>query len=77
MRGDLDESEQVQLGCVRRLREANPMIGTRVRLGVVRTGVYEMQVRALCQAAANLFARSKRLHVEIMIPLVVEADELA
>jgi phosphoenolpyruvate-protein kinase (PTS system EI component) len=76
-RGELDESEQVQLGCVRRLREANPMIGTRgVRLGVVRTGVYEMQVRALCQAAANLFARGKRPHVEIMIPLVVEAEEL-
>ena len=36
------------------------MIGTRgVRLGVVRTGVYEMQVRALCQAAANLFARGQ------------------
>jgi hypothetical protein len=62
---------------VRRLREANPMIGTRgVRLGVVRTGVYEMQVRALCQAAANLFARGKQPHVEIMIPLVVEAEEL-
>ena len=76
-RGELDESGQVQLGCVRRLREANPMIGTRgVRLGVVRTGVYEMQVRALCQAAANLFARGKRPHVEIMIPLVVEAEEL-
>jgi phosphoenolpyruvate-protein kinase (PTS system EI component) len=76
-RGELDESEQIQLGCVRRLREANPMIGTRgVRLGVVRTGVYEMQVRALCQAAANLFARGKRPYVEIMIPLVVEAEEL-
>ena len=76
-RGELDESEQIQLGCVRRLREANPMIGTRgVRLGVVRPGVYEMQVRALCQAAANLFARGRRPCVEIMIPLVVEAEEL-
>ena len=35
-----------------------------------------MQVRALCQAAANLFARGKRPCVEIMIPLVVEAEEL-
>jgi phosphoenolpyruvate-protein kinase (PTS system EI component) len=76
-RGELDESGQVELGCVRRLREANPMIGTRgVRLGVVRTGVYQMQVRALCRAAANLFARGKRPCVEIMIPLVVEAEEL-
>ena len=54
-------SERVELVAVRRLHEANPMIGTRgVRLGVVRTGVYEMQVRALCTAAANLFARGKR-----------------
>jgi phosphoenolpyruvate-protein kinase (PTS system EI component) len=76
-RGELDEAERIQLACVRRLREANPMIGTRgVRLGVVRTGVYEMQVRALCQAAANLFARGKRPVVEIMIPLIVEAEEL-
>jgi hypothetical protein len=35
-----------------------------------------MQVRALCQAAANLFARGRKPHVEIMIPLVVEAEEL-
>ena len=53
------------------------MIGTRgVRLGVVRPGLYEMQVRALCKAAAELFARGKRPHVEIMIPLVVDAEEL-
>ena len=53
------------------------MIGTRgVRLGVVRPGLYEMQVRALCTAAASLFARGKRPCVEIMIPLVVEAEEL-
>jgi phosphoenolpyruvate-protein kinase (PTS system EI component) len=76
-RGELTPAEQVELNAARRLHEANPMIGTRgVRLGVVRTGVYEMQVRALCQAAANLFARGKRPHVEVMIPLVVEAEEL-
>jgi phosphoenolpyruvate-protein kinase (PTS system EI component) len=76
-RGELDEAGLVQLAAVRRLHEANPMIGTRgVRLGVVRTGVYEMQVRALCTAAANLFARGKKPCVEIMIPLVVEAEEL-
>ena len=38
-----------ELAAVRRLHEANPMIGTRgVRLGVVAPGLYEMQVRALC-----------------------------
>ncbi len=76
-RRELDAAGAVELAAVRRLHEANPMIGTRgVRLGVVRTGLYEMQVRALCTAAASLFARGKRPCVEIMIPLVVEAEEL-
>ena len=76
-RGELTAEEAAQLTAVRRLRETNPMIGTRgVRLGVVRPGVYEMQVRALCAAAARLFARGKRPDVEIMIPLVVDAEEL-
>jgi phosphoenolpyruvate-protein kinase (PTS system EI component) len=76
-RSELTDDERVELAAVRRLHEANPMIGTRgVRLGVVRPGLYEMQVRALCTAAANLFAAGKRPHVEIMIPLVVEAEEL-
>ena len=76
-RGELDADGQIEFGAVRRLHESNPMIGTRgVRLGVVRPGLYEMQVRALCQAAANLFARGKKPHVEIMIPLVVDAEEL-
>ena len=76
-RGELTDEERIELAAVRRLHEANPMIGTRgVRLGVVRPGLYEMQVRALCTAAANLFARGKKPHVEVMIPLVVEAEEL-
>ena len=76
-RDELDAAGQAELAAVRRLHEANPMIGTRgVRLGLVRPGLYEMQVRALCQAAANLFARDKKPHVEIMIPLVVDAEEL-
>jgi phosphoenolpyruvate-protein kinase (PTS system EI component) len=76
-RGELDEKGRIELAAVRRLHESNPMIGTRgVRLGVVRSGLYEMQVRALCAAAANLFERGLRPHVEIMIPLVVDAEEL-
>jgi phosphoenolpyruvate-protein kinase (PTS system EI component) len=76
-RGELTDIEQLEFAAVRRLHETNPMIGTRgVRLGVVRPGLYEMQVRALCKAAAELFARGKRPHVEIMIPLVVDAEEL-
>jgi phosphoenolpyruvate-protein kinase (PTS system EI component) len=76
-RGELTDEEKVEITAVRRLHESNPMIGTRgVRLGVVRPGVYEMQVRALCTAAANLFARGKQPKVEIMIPLVIDPEEL-
>ncbi len=76
-RNELDQDGRVELDAVRRLHETNPMIGTRgVRLGIVRSGLYEMQVRALCTAAANLFERGQRPHVEIMIPLVIDAEEL-
>ena len=44
--GQLDDQGHAELEAVRRLREVNPMIGTRgVRLGVVKPGVYQMQVR--------------------------------
>jgi phosphoenolpyruvate-protein kinase (PTS system EI component) len=76
-KGQLDAEGLSDLAAVRRLHEANPMLGTRgVRLGFVRSGVYEMQVRALCTAVANVFDRGLRPHVEIMIPLVVDAAEL-
>jgi phosphoenolpyruvate-protein kinase (PTS system EI component) len=75
--GDLSDFELTELATVRRLHESNPMLGTRgVRLGALRPGVYQMQVHALCKAAANLIERGKRPHVEIMIPLVVDAEEL-
>ncbi len=76
-RGELTGPEQTELAAVRRLHESNPMLGTRgVRLAAVRPGVYQMQVQALCRAAAILYERGLRPHVEIMIPLVVDAEEL-
>ena len=75
--GELSEQGCTELAAARRLHETNPMLGTRgVRLGALRPGVYQMQVHALCRAAANLIERGKRPHVEIMIPLVVDAEEL-
>ena len=77
-RGVLNNSEAKELAAVRRLHETNPMIGTRgVRLGMVRSGLYEMQVRALAAAAANLLRRGKNPRIEIMIPLVINERELA
>jgi phosphoenolpyruvate-protein kinase (PTS system EI component) len=76
--GTLDDESRAELVAVRRLREANPMIGTRgVRLGVVKPGVYQMQVRALARAVGDALAAGRDPNVEIMIPLVMGADELA
>ncbi len=76
-RADLDDTGRAELAAVRRLHEVNPMLGTRgVRLGFMRSGIYEMQVRALCRAAAALFQRGYTPRVELMIPLVIDAEEL-
>jgi pyruvate,orthophosphate dikinase len=59
-------------------QEANPMLGTRgVRLGVVKPGLYAMQVRALMEAAGQRVAGGGHPIVEIMIPLTVSRAELA
>jgi pyruvate, orthophosphate dikinase len=57
--------------------EFNPMLGTRgVRLGVVKPGLYAMQVRALMEAATDLRMAGKNPIVEVMIPLTVNREEL-
>jgi pyruvate,orthophosphate dikinase len=59
-------------------RETNPMLGTRgVRLGVIKPGLYAMQVRALMEAARQRVADGGHPIVEIMIPLTVTREELA
>ena len=59
------------------LHEANPMLGLRgVRLGIVKPGLYAMQVRAIAEAAVRLKKRGKDPRPEIMIPLVSTAEEL-
>ena len=62
----------------RQWEEANPMLGTRgVRLGVVKPGLYAMQVRALMEAAADRVKAGGKPVVEVMIPLTVTREELA
>ncbi len=76
-KGILSKQEEKEIIAVRRLEEKNPMIGTRgVRLGMVRNGLYEMQVRSLVSAAANLLEKGKHPKIEIMIPLVISDKEL-
>ena len=62
---------------VESLREFNPMLGHRgCRLGITYPEIYEVQARAIAQAA--LAAQQKGITVlpEIMIPLIGTAEEL-
>jgi pyruvate,orthophosphate dikinase len=77
-KGSLSKKEQQMLEAAQRWSEHNPMIGTRgVRLGVIKPGLYAMQVRALLDAAAKLREQGKKPIVEIMIPLTVTREEMA
>lgn len=73
---DLDEKRSL-LRVVEDLREANPMLGHRgCRLGMTHPEFYDMQVRAITTAAANLVKNGMAVIPEIMIPLVATAEEL-
>ena len=60
------------------LRELNPMLGHRgCRLGVTYPEIYEIQVRAIMEAACELTRERVKVNPEIMIPLVGVKKELA
>lgn len=62
---------------VRQLHEFNPMLGHRgCRLGVTFPEIYAMQVRAIYQATAQLVKEGVDAKPEVMIPLVIHANEL-
>ncbi len=74
----LTDDESRLLAAARSWREQNPMLGTRgVRLGVIKPGLYEMQVRALVEAALERAKAGGKPVVEIMIPLTVTREEMA
>ena len=59
------------------LREFNPMLGHRgSRLAVTYPEIYEMQVRAIIEAACVCADRGVRTNPEIMLPLIAGAREL-
>ncbi|MCK6480117.1 MAG: pyruvate, phosphate dikinase [Planctomycetes bacterium] len=63
---------------VRALHEANPMLGHRgCRLGITYPEIYDMQVRAIAEAALACAGRGVKVLPEIMIPLVGFASELS
>ena len=62
---------------VEALHEVNPMMGLRgVRLGIVYPEITEMQFRALFSATAELMKEGQDPHLEIMVPLTINALEL-
>ena len=61
----------------RALHEFNPMLGHRgCRLGISYPEIYEMQVRAIMEAACELSKKKVKVIPEIMIPLVGHVKEL-
>ncbi|CAN5653084.1 pyruvate, phosphate dikinase [soil metagenome] len=71
------EDKRTLLAKVNELHEANPMLGLRgVRLGILKPGLYAMQVRAIAEAAVEVRRNGGDPRPEIMIPLVATAEEL-
>ncbi len=74
----LTHEEEKLLEAAESWAEFNPMIGTRgVRLGVIKPGLYAMQVRALMEAADQVSGEGFKPIAEVMIPLTVTREELA
>jgi pyruvate,orthophosphate dikinase len=77
-KGQLDDEGRKLLAAAQLWRESNPMLGTRgCRLGIIKPGLYRMQARAIIEAAVARVRAGGDPHVEIMIPLIVTAPELA
>ncbi len=69
--------KQQMLVKVRELFEVNPMLGHRgVRLGITYPEIYEMQVRAVLEAAAECSKEGFDVSPEIMVPQVCTGKEL-
>jgi len=73
---EIDSTKKI-LERARELAEINPMMGHRgVRVGITFPEIYEMQIRAICEAAAELSKEKVDAHAQIMIPQVGNVTEL-
>jgi len=71
------EQKQTVLNKVNALSEVNPMLGHRgVRLGITFPEIYIMQVRAILEAIAECTKEGVDVRGEIMVPQVINAEEL-
>ncbi|MGI8791926.1 MAG: pyruvate, phosphate dikinase [Acidimicrobiales bacterium] len=74
----LTDEEQDLFDAAKAWDEVNPMLGVRgVRLGVLKPGLYAMQVRALVEAAIARLEKNGKPIIEVMIPLTVSGPEMA
>ena len=72
------EVQRVILSKVRRIQEANPMIGLRAcRVGILYPEIYETQAMAIFEAASELKKQGYDPRPEIMIPGTITWRELA
>ncbi|MFQ6172780.1 pyruvate, phosphate dikinase [Oryzobacter sp. R7] len=75
--GQPHDKESRLLLAVQRLHEQNPMLGLRgVRLGIAIPGLFQMQARAILEAAAVVTGRGGAALPQIMVPLVGAVEEL-
>ena len=78
--GKQDEISRLEkvLKRVHELSEVNPMLGHRgVRMGISFPEIYETQIRAICEATAELAKESISVEPQIMVPQVGLVEELA
>lgn len=62
---------------VESLKEFNPMLGLRgCRLGILYPEIYDMQMRAIFEAAGELVKEGHDVHPEVMMPLVGTLAEM-
>ena len=74
---DAISTKERMLKKVRELQETNPMLGHRgVRLGITYPEIYEMQIEAILEAAAECAKKGIRVQPEIMVPQVITSEEL-
>ncbi|MDH3909139.1 MAG: PEP-utilizing enzyme, partial [Gammaproteobacteria bacterium] len=74
---DAISTKERMLKKVRELQETNPMLGHRgVRLGITYPEIYEMQIEAILEAAAECAKNGIKVQPEIMVPQVITSEEL-
>ena len=74
---ELLDSKERMLKKVITLSEHNPMLGHRgCRLAISHPEIYEMQTGAIFEAACELLKEGVKARVQIMLPLIGEANEV-